>query len=179
MAARRALHCLSFLLLPALLPESMLSGARARAAVGGRPDRRDAESAPYLPSLGAPPLRFREGADARDYASSPPAAAPPSPHLTRTESSVAQANQSAAHASLASAEAAAKDAKADDPSNPKTTPVSILPDTVRPQVQAEDFLPFFLVPEAAPGAGTPPVPRDPSKPAPLPPSTATYTQTPK
>ena len=45
----------------------------------------------------------------------------------------------------------------------KTAPLSILPDENRPQVKPEDFLPYFQSPNAAP----------------LPKSTATYTETTK
>jgi hypothetical protein len=63
-------------------------------------------------------------------------------------------------------------------------PAAILPDDTRPAVRPEDFLPFFQVPGAAKSAGevnvimpanaltTPPA-------APLPRSSATYTQSPK
>jgi hypothetical protein len=55
--------------------------------------------------------------------------------------------------------------------------VTIIPDTVRPQVQAEDFLPFFLIP----GTTSKPDGQVPAAPQPgqMPPSTATYTQTPR
>ena len=189
-AARRAIHCLSLLLLPALLPESMLSGGRARAAVGARSERQDTESAPYLPYLGSPPLRYREAAPPHDLAASPPAAAPPLPHLTAVESAVGQANSNAAHgvASNAPADAAVDTPKTETSTTPKSTPVSILPDTIRPQVQAEDFLPYFLIPDTprndASAARPPvppssPVPPDSARPDTLPPSTATYTQTPR
>jgi hypothetical protein len=52
-------------------------------------------------------------------------------------------------------------------------PISILPDTVRPQLQAEDFLPFFVIPDSAKSAPAVPVPSEPGK---LPPSNASYTE---
>lgn len=128
--------------------------------------------------MGSPPLRFRESAPPADLVASPPAAAPPLPHLTQAESSVGQANTAAAHAlsSDRPADASGPESKADAQ---KSTPVSILPDTIRPQVQAEDFLPYFLIPDSAKTDNQPSRPPQPPSPGTLPPSTATYTQTPK
>jgi hypothetical protein len=74
--------------------------------------------------------------------------------------------------------AAAKpyDANSDEPPPPSAASIKILPDTVRPRVQAEDFLPYFVVPDAVKSTSTPPVPAEPGQ---LPPSSATYIQTPK
>ena len=52
------------------------------------------------------------------------------------------------------------------PISAKPIPPAILPDDTRPRVRAEDFLPYFRIP------GVP-------VPAQLPPSSATYTQTPR
>jgi hypothetical protein len=73
-------------------------------------------------------------------------------------------------------ESHADESNAATPDTAKPAPVPILQDTVRPQVQAEDFLPFFLIPGAAKTVGSaPPAPQ----PGQLPPSSATYTETPK
>ena len=53
----------------------------------------------------------------------------------------------------------------------RTSPLAILPDENRPQVRPEDFLPYFQIPGAAVRLTT--------EPAPLPKSTATYTESPK
>jgi hypothetical protein len=133
---------------------------------------------PYLPYLGAPPLRFQDSAPPQDVAARPAAAAPPQPHWTPAEASVGLANSAAAN--LASArpttEAHANEDNAAPPETPKPAPVPILQDTVRPQVQAEDFLPFFLTPGSARTVGSAPTAAEPGK---LPPSSATYTETPK
>ena len=66
----------------------------------------------------------------------------------------------------------------DDPP-PVRTPTPILRDDLRPQTRPEDFLPFFQIP--APGSDADvivPTPRTPVG-TPLPPSSATYTQTPR
>jgi hypothetical protein len=79
-----------------------------------------------------------------------------------------------------------------DKSNPKETPPpakpagprSILPDDTRPSVKPEDFLPFFQIPGTAkaPGEASLIIPASalvaPTA-SPIPPSSATYTQTPK
>ena len=100
------------------------------------------------------------------------------PALSPTENAVAQANVAAAHsagpASAGPGETSANNFKPASEPTPapaptrtpapaKPTSAPIIPDDVRPAVRAEDFLPYFQIPGAA-------------APAPLPPSTATYTQ---
>lgn len=178
MGARRAFHCLSLLLLPVLVPSGMAAGDRLRLSQESAPDMEEAVPLPYLPYLGAPPLRFQDPAPPHDVAARPAAAAPPQPHLTPAEASVGMANSAAAN--LASAhpttESRATDENAPQPEAPKPAPVPILPDTVRPQVQAEDFLPFFLIPGPAKSVGSAPSATEPGK---LPPSSATYTESPR
>jgi hypothetical protein len=59
----------------------------------------------------------------------------------------------------------------------------MIPDDARPTIRAEDFLPYFQIPGSAqqPSDVTLLVPAARSAPAPaaIPPSSATYTQTPK
>jgi hypothetical protein len=178
MGARRALHCLSLLLLPALVPSSMPAVGRQRSTLGAAADCQDGEPSPYLPLVGPPPLRFQDVSPPPDLSAKPPAAAPPQPHLTQAESTVKMANSAASNSVPATKppEAHAADATPESAEPPKPEPVTILPDTVRPQVQAEDFLPYFLIPgnPAKPGGPVPAAPQ----PGQLPPSSATYTQTP-
>jgi hypothetical protein len=150
----------------------MLAGLYVRIQVGAHPGE-PAQSQPYLTTLGCTPLRFREATVAPEVTERPAAAAPPQPHLTQAESSVSQANAAAVQPvppkpPSDSPSAATADNDAQPASN---APISILPDTVRPQLQAEDFLPFFVIPDSAKPAV--PVPSEPGK---LPPSTATYTE---
>jgi hypothetical protein len=150
----------------------MLAGLYVRIQVGAHPGD-PAESQPYLTTLGCTPLRFQEATVTPQVAERPAAAAPPLPHLTQAESSVSQANAAALQPApprppADSPIAAPVDNDAQPASN---APISILPDTVRPQLQAEDFLPFFVIPDSAKSA----VP-GPSEPGKLPPSTATYTE---
>jgi hypothetical protein len=178
MGARRALHCLSLLLLPTLVPSSMPAVGRQRSSLGVAADCQEGEQSPYLPLVGPPPLRFQDASPPPDLSAKPPAAAPPQPHLTQAESTVKMANSAASNSApaLKPPEANAKDAISESTEPSTSEPVTIIPDTVKPQVQAEDFLPYFLIPGTTKSDG-----QGPSGPQPgqLPPSTATYTQTPR
>lgn len=192
---RRALHCLSLLLLPALAPDGAQALPRSRPP-GSGPELRNPNALPYLPKVGAPPLRFQELAPPPDLASRPPAAAPPTPALSPTETSVALANAAAARSTVVATQEAAERIEAPAPATPAPelstkaappapakTPPAILPDNARPTVRPEDFLPYFQIPGSARQAGdvTVIVPSAPATPNPaqLPPSSATYRQTPK
>jgi hypothetical protein len=194
--ARRALHCLSLLLLPALAPDGVQALPRTRPPGSGR-ELQTADPIPYLPMLGAPPLRFQDATPPPDLVMRPAAAAPPTPALTLAETSVALANAAAARSAAVVAEtpdassapetpeptAAVTEPAAAPPPAPVKTPPPILPDSLRPAVRPEDFLPYFQIPGAArqpadvtvllPGVPTAPAP------APLPPGSATYRQTPR
>lgn len=182
---RRALHCLSLLLLPAISPRAALSLPRARPPTDlpARPAGR--EPVPYLPVLCAPPLRFERPAPPPDL-TQPAAAAPPIPPLTLTESSVAQANAAAAQSAagtLPTGFSLPPVVPTSSPAPAKAAPAPILRDDARPAIRNEDFLPFFQIPGTAraPGDVNLIVPAAITAPAgvALPPSAATYTQTPK
>ncbi|HEY5227547.1 MAG TPA: hypothetical protein VIJ19_03345, partial [Opitutaceae bacterium] len=165
---RTAFHCLVLMGLSALLPRGMLAGIYVRIQVGARggPEA----SQPYLAAVGCTPLRFREATVMPEVASRPAAGAPPEPHLTQAEATVSMANAAAvqpAPPKPAHEEPPAPPADNDAPAS-SNAPISILPDTVRPQLQAEDFLPFFVIPDSAKKSAGP-VPSEPGK---LPPSTA-------
>lgn len=185
---RRALHCLSLLLLPALAPDGAHALPRSPTPAAGSGRRTDPQ--PYLPAMGAPLLRFQEAAPPPDLVTRPAAAAPPTPALTPTESSVAQANAAAARSTtvneappLPPATPPVTETTSTKPVPPPAkTPTPILPDSTRPSVRPEDFLPYFQIPGSA---QTPsdvtllvPAPKTPPAPAPLPPSSATFRQTP-
>jgi len=71
------------------------------------------------------------------------------------------------------------DTSADEPAQLRA-PLPIIPDDVRPRVRPEDFLPYFRIPIVQPNdMNAVPVPRSVSTGAPLPASSATYTQTPR
>lgn len=149
----------------------MLAGLYVRIEVRAE---RPGDSQPYLPANGCAPLRFREPPEP-ESPRRPAAAAPPEPQAASAEAPAAPVNASATQP--APAKAVHEDVPA--PPAPEATdeapanhaPISILPDTVRPQLQAQDFLPYFVIPEAAKSAV--PVPSEPGK---LPPSTATYNE---
>jgi hypothetical protein len=168
--ARRAFRALLLMLMSALFPQAMLAGLYVRIEVRAQ---RPGESFPYLPANGCTPLRFREAPEP-ETPLRPAAAAPPQPHLSPAESSVVAENAAAQPAPVKATheDAPAEPAPAASDAPPATSaPISILPDTVRPRLQAEDFLPFFVIPDSAKSAV--PVPSEPGK---LPPSTATYTE---
>jgi hypothetical protein len=180
---RRALRCLSLLLVPTLTLDQGVAGPRLRSA-----QRLGAEPLPYLPVLGSPTLRIEEAPPPPDLVTRPAAAAPPVPALTRLESSVAAANADAAR-TVASTRAQTEVTKSATSGTPEATkapdraPAPILPDTTRPVIHPEDFLPYFEIP--ASGSRRPdvtiiaPIPASAPAPAPIPPSSATYTQTPR
>lgn len=176
--ARQAFRCLSLLLSSTLLDGNALAGFRIRIQVTPA-DPVPECSQPYLPSLGPSGLRFSDPLP-QPMAAVSSAAAPLLPLPAPTETSVAVANAVAAvvppSSKPAHVSAPTAEGSPDDPPAPSSASISILPDTVRPQVQAEDFLPFFVIPDAVKPSSTPPVPSEPGK---LPPSTATYTQTPR
>lgn len=186
---RRVLHCLSLFLIPALTPTVVQSLPRSRPTAVPLLVPRQPDSPPYLPIVGAPALRFQRPVPPPDLVTHPVAAAPPIPKLTPTEVAVAQNNAEAA--AIAAAEPsvpAPKDASAEaKPAAPSPEPKRvirpILPDDTRAPIRAEDFLPYFQIPGAAKGPGEVSVimPANVSNaPAPvLPPSSATYTQSPR
>ena len=186
---RKALHCLSLLLLPATAPEGMFALPHRSLPLPGSA-RPGAEPKPYLPVLGAPPLRFQEPTPPPDLVMRPPAAAPPTPALTPTESSVALANVAAARSTTIAPEpppaapsVSDEPATKDTPPAPAKTPPPILRDDARPTIRPEDFLPYFQIPGSAQNPADVtllvPAPPNPPAPAPLPPSSATYRQTPR
>ncbi|MCX6953466.1 MAG: hypothetical protein NTV51_15055 [Verrucomicrobia bacterium] len=149
------------------------------------------DALPYLAFVGAPPLRFEKATVPPDVLTRPAAGAPPIPPLSPTESSVAQANASAAQSvaggplnpdRTASADGKTDGKAASAPAKPAPKP--ILPDDTRPALRPEDFLPYFQIPGTGKSsnevnvimpASALPAPAA----APLPPSSATYTQSPK
>lgn len=193
-SVRRALHCISLLLLPTLTPEAAPALPRQRHAIGHGADGPGSDALPYLGYVGAPPLRFQRATLPPDVVTPPAAAAPPIPHLSSVESSVALANVDAARSATVTASVAApatplvpetKSDPKDVPAAPaKSVPRAILPDDTRPTIRPEDFLPYFQIPGANKQTSElnvimPTSVLNAPAPAPLPPSSATYTQSPK
>jgi hypothetical protein len=144
---------------------------------------------PYLPVVGAPPLRFQTAAPPGEVA-----AAPGAPPVSR----LAPESRAAAAPSIAPVTAPAAAAPFPSPANPtprtaapahpeaipppgapseKSAPPPILPDEARPSVRPDDFLPYFEIPGNAPGRAAAPMTGNAA--AALPPSSATFTQPPK
>ncbi len=188
---RRVLNCLSLLIIPALAPTAAHSLPRSRPTAEPALGPRAPRSLPYLTVIGAPTLRFQRPTPPPDLVTRPTPAAPPIPKLTPTEIVVAQNNIAAAHSTveplappvpspetIANTSPDAPDAPAAPPEKP-----SILPDETRRPIRPEDFLPYFQIPGAANAPagsnvmGPAPVPTGSN--SSLPPSSATYTQTPK
>jgi hypothetical protein len=182
---RRALRYVSLLLLPALAPKSVSGGhSRTGSNAGAVLNLRSAEPVllPYLAVLGPPPLRFAAASPPPDLTVRPAAAAPLVPTSATTDSTPAPAAsvEPKSTPSLAANSASIESPASADhaaPSPTKAPPPSILPDDARPAIRPEDFLPYFQIPGQPGGVNLlVPVPRDAPGSAPLPPSSATYTQ---
>lgn len=180
--AGRALPCLALLLLP-ILTETCAS-ARAQGSWGNA----GLGSKPYLAVIGAPALRFAEATPPPDIAGRPAGAAPPHPSSMQEPSASAPPASSPVPSAPPAPIEPTPPAPAANAPKPSTesanaaapiirTPPPILPDEVHPQARPEDFLPFFQIPSVRPGdTNVVPVPPTPGT---LPPSSATYTQTPQ
>jgi hypothetical protein len=134
---------------------------------------------PYLASMAGPALRFAEALPPPDLSVRPPAGAPPIlPSLDSTPDPVVEPVPAAIPTTstpVPNELANRSPAKAANP-----PPARIIPDDTRPAVRPEDFLPFFIFPGNAQGAGNPtlvlPGGLTPAAPGTLPLSTATYRQ---
>ncbi len=176
--------CLALLILPLLVV------ARAWSRPMLPPPIIPAASKPYLGAIGAPPVRFQEPEPPPDLVTRPAAGAPPQPvakdapvaDVTPIPETSSSATSIATVPSAAPAATPADSAATPEAEAPASahTPPPILRDEIHRPTRAEDFLPFFQIPTPQPGDVTVvPVPRGANPPAPLPASSATYTQTPK
>lgn len=172
LGVRKAFRCLTLLLMSTPLPKGMLAGISVRIQLGPHGGGSE-ESTPYLVAEGAVPLRFREPEPQPQMAAKPPGGAPPEPHLSM-DGAVAGKVAAASAKTPTNKPGHDETINEADGSQPTTNaPISILPDTVRPQLQAEDFLPYFVIPDSAKSAPAVPVPSEPGL---LPPSAASYTE---
>lgn len=180
--ARRALRRLLLVIITALAPQAAHSRPWATLRTGQPGQRSGADSSPYLPTLGAPPLRFLAQALPENLPARPAdAPASPGPRATSVRPAIANVAEPAPVVPLPADDAA--DAPPDPAAPPtvKSPPAAILPDDTQPAIRPEDFLPYFQIPGSARGPGgvkviVPALPNAPA-PASLPPSSATYTQT--
>jgi hypothetical protein len=166
--------CLALPLLSALAPTQV--DALPQTAVSGW-DTANGQRMGYLPVLGAPPLRF-ESPPPRTKPAAPVVASATVPPPAPEDSAPTVTPDSAAAEPPATTDSMNPPAAA-----PARTPPAMIPDDARPAIRAEDFLPYFQIPGSAtqPSDVTLLVPaaRSAPAPAPIPPSSATYTQTPK
>jgi hypothetical protein len=201
--AGQALPCLALLLLPLLA----VTNARARLHFPGKASTGQS-GGPYLPRLGSPELRFQELTPrpiliARLAAVVPPIATEPSREPTADSSvspsptlstSPSDSDPAATTTAALTPPDAADDqaspiASANDqpaaelpasrPAEPARESLPILHDDLRPSTRPEDFLPYFQLPVAGGVNVIAPVPAVSPAPGTLPPSSATYTQTPR
>lgn len=175
---------LSLGLLPAMAPQGVHAMPRSLSlAIVSR----HVETTPYLLATGAPPLRFREAAAPVDPTPRPTDASNQAPAVVDPTPAPAPAGTPVATTSVAPGSEATgvpeKSATKDNVSAPVKNPAPILPDDSRPTIRPEDFIPYFQIPGSArtPADVTLLVPAPKAAPTPgqLPPSSATYTQTPK
>lgn len=195
---RQASHCLALLLLPALAPGFSRAMPRPRVTPGPEVavQRRHLPQ-PYLRVVGAPPLRFVEVAPPPDLVTRPPAAGKPpglaDNHETELDPSSEIMDDSAPETASATevVDAMPVASPPPDTATPASRvptapapsgPAPILPDDTRPSLRPEDFLPFFQLPGTSSVSADvtviAPVPRQAPAPPALPPSSATYRQTP-
>lgn len=181
---------LRLVLLTLLAVTPLCVQAQSRRAHLGLAVGRAAEPMPYLVAAGAPPLRFApaplppEPAPTAPAASSTSSATKTDPASKTTPDFISPLVPEPVAAASKPAELPNETTETTDAAKPAVkTPPPILADDVRPAVRPEDFLPFFQVPGSARRPGTlnvvVPVPPAPPAPGILPPSSATYTQTPK
>lgn len=180
---RRAVYGLSLALLQVMASADATALPQTR-PLGSGPERLHVGSPPYLTAVGPCALRFQTPAPPPAIREIIPITAMPA---AASEDTATVASNEAAHPGTEHAPpgpSVATESAASAPSTgvPAKSPQPILRDNITPTVRAEDFLPYFQIPGSAqnPSDVTLLVPAAPSAPAPaaIPPSSATYRQTP-
>jgi hypothetical protein len=182
----QALPCLALLILPLLALNRAWSRPNLPAT-----STSIAPPGGYLIAVGAPSLRFQAANPPPDLVTRPAASAPPKigaessvshPDVvvyTPTSTSAATpSEQIQPHTEHA---AGVTTSSEEESTEAPRTPPPILRDELHRQTRPEDVLPYFRIPAAQPGDVDVivPAPRTPGTPAPLPQSSATYTQSPR
>ena len=180
--ARRALHGLILLRLATLIPSDAhgISSLRLRVHQESVPEKRG--SSPYLSTIGPAPLRFGAVPALPEPVPPPPVSTTPAPAAAPSEDFNAAAPLTTPAATSQPGAVTAPDAQPEPRETPAKDPPRILLDDVRPAVRPEEFLPYFQIPgskQAGEFTLVVPVPRSAPASAPIAPSSATYTQTPK
>ncbi len=184
----KALNCLLLVLLPVAATDNAFALSRIR-PLGSGPELHHAGGIPYLSTVGAPPLRFR----------SPPPIPAPSvplesdlqpPPRDSSEDVTTLPNEGPAPSDSSVASSPAINPSTGEPANSQPSfpgqvkePQPIMRDSLTPTIRAEDFLPFFQIPGSGRASAdvtllVPVAPTAPAAPASIPPSSATYRQTP-
>lgn len=137
----------------------------------------------YLVVGSAPELRFQEAVPPAVRVTTKPTASSASPAAPIASRDVVSPSEAT---TAVSESAVPNEAPAEEKTSSKTRtgpPGRIIPDATRPVARPEDFLPFFRFPSAGDHSGRAevlvPVPPATASGTPLPPSSATYTQSPK
>jgi hypothetical protein len=175
----QALPCLALLLLPILALSRAWSRPNLSTPIS------TVGPTGYLAAIGAPSLRFREAMPPPDLVMRPAGSAPPK--IISEESAghpdvlvYTSPTPSLAPGSTSPANAATPAASDPESAAHQMTPPPILRDELQHQARPEDVLPFFQIPTAQSGDVNLIVPGMRSNaPAPLPQSSATYTQSPR
>lgn len=172
----QALPCLALLLLPFLTLSRAWSRPNLPAIATLTPP------GGYLIAVGAPSLRFQAAIPPPDLVARPAASAPPKIENSASHPDVLVFTPPAASAAVSEPPpASTMTEETGDESNVPRTPPPILRDELQRHTRPEDVLPYFQIPAAQPGdvGLIVPVPRSAGTPAPLPASSATYTQSPR
>jgi hypothetical protein len=179
-AARNAFNCFAAGLLLAPLGVQALPFTRPLGRGLAQPLEESAT--PYLRTLSAPELRFQSAPPLPAASVRPTLDSAAAKNADAPENSPVAGNAPTVESPAADSPASTS-AAAPATSAPQKTPPPVLRDTVTPVVRPEDFLPYFQVPGSARNAEdvTLLVPITPSAPsaAPIPASSATYTQSPR
>jgi hypothetical protein len=128
-------------------------------------------SEPYLCTIGAPPLRFRETIRLPEPEDTKPVATRPTDSSKASKANPPGPQATASAPAPKAPEAVVTEAHSGNPAGSDAGQPSIIPDEMRPRVRTEEFLPFFQLPGPG-GAAVPPA----QPPASPPRSSATYEQ---
>jgi hypothetical protein len=180
--ARRVLHGSILLFLATLAIHR--AHAIPRAILSITLERPGLRSPPYLRTIGPAPLRFEEQPSMPDPVSPPSApmvATPPAD--AATEIAAIEPPAAVTTTSIQEVATTPEPAPNENESPAAKAPLPILRDDARPAVRPEDLIPYFQLPGSSHKPGglnvIVPVPPSDQAPASVPPSSATYTQTPR
>ncbi len=179
---RKGILCLSIALLQVIATVDATALPRTRPP-GSGPEQLHASAIPYLASVGPRPLRFQTPAPAPVLQEMPVVTTTgPSPTEETAVVAASDAARPGTEAMPPTTGTTADSANSTPAESSIQVPQPILRDHITPTVRAEDFLPYFQIPGSAQNSSdvtllVPAVPAAPAAPT-IPPSSATYRQTP-